>query len=101
LRYGARAFQASGERRDRSAESLALHVASRDTEGKPRVALSMRLRPRRWSASLSGERRYRTGRAHDLEQWGGEQQLEARVRRIEPAGFTKISALGLSRTAPG
>ena len=30
-----------------------------------------------------------------IEQWGGEQQLEARVRRIEPAGFTKISALGV------
>jgi HlyD family secretion protein len=30
-----------------------------------------------------------------IEQWGGERQLEARVRRIEPSGFTKISALGV------
>jgi hypothetical protein len=30
-----------------------------------------------------------------IEQWGGERQLEARVRRIEPSGFAKISALGV------
>jgi HlyD family secretion protein len=30
-----------------------------------------------------------------LEQWGGEEALEARVRLIEPGGFTKISALGV------
>jgi HlyD family secretion protein len=28
-------------------------------------------------------------------QWGGEEPLAARVRRIEPAGFMKISALGV------
>ena len=27
--------------------------------------------------------------------WGGEQVLAARVRRIEPSGFTKVSALGV------
>jgi HlyD family secretion protein len=27
--------------------------------------------------------------------WGGEQVLSARVRRIEPSGFTKVSALGV------
>jgi HlyD family secretion protein len=30
-----------------------------------------------------------------IEQWGGQKELEARVRRIEPSGFTKISALGV------
>jgi len=27
--------------------------------------------------------------------WGGDQELEARVARIEPTGFTKVSALGV------
>jgi HlyD family secretion protein len=30
-----------------------------------------------------------------VEQWGGDTPLKARVRRIEPAGFMKISALGV------
>jgi HlyD family secretion protein len=30
-----------------------------------------------------------------LEHWGGDEPLLARVRRVEPAGFTKISALGV------
>ena len=30
-----------------------------------------------------------------LEQWGGDTPLEARVRWVEPAAFTKISALGV------
>jgi len=30
-----------------------------------------------------------------LEEWGGGEPLEARVRRVEPYGFTKISALGI------
>jgi HlyD family secretion protein len=30
-----------------------------------------------------------------LEQWGGREPLEARVRLVEPAAFTKISALGV------
>ncbi len=33
-------------------------------------------------------------RAH-IEGWGGPYRLEARVRRIDPAGFTKVSALGI------
>ncbi len=30
-----------------------------------------------------------------IEEWGGDHPLEAKVRRIEPSGFTKISALGV------
>lgn len=31
----------------------------------------------------------------ELEQWGGEKPLEGRVRLVEPAAFTKVSALGV------
>lgn len=30
-----------------------------------------------------------------LEEWGGDEPLAARVRRVEPLGFTKVSALGI------
>jgi HlyD family secretion protein len=39
--------------------------------------------------------RVRPGTRVFIEQWGGDQTLEGRVRRVEPAGFTKISALGV------
>ncbi len=35
------------------------------------------------------------GDSVDVEQWGGELPLKGRVRRVEPAAFTKISALGV------
>jgi HlyD family secretion protein len=35
------------------------------------------------------------GDAVEVEQWGGEAPLTGRVRRIEPAAFTKVSALGV------
>jgi len=39
--------------------------------------------------------RVKVGARAIVEQWGGEIALEGRVRRIEPAGFMKISALGV------
>ncbi len=30
-----------------------------------------------------------------IENWGGDRSLEGRVRRVEPFGFTKVSALGI------
>ena len=37
----------------------------------------------------------RPGAKAFLEQWGGEQPLEAVVRLVEPSAFTKVSALGV------
>jgi len=37
----------------------------------------------------------RPGQRVLIEQWGGEGTLEGRVRRVEPSGFLKISALGV------
>jgi HlyD family secretion protein len=37
----------------------------------------------------------RPGQQVHIEQWGGERPLAGRVRRVEPSGFTKISALGV------
>jgi HlyD family secretion protein len=39
--------------------------------------------------------RVKVGARAFVEQWGGDTPLPARVRRIEPAGFMKISALGV------
>ena len=39
--------------------------------------------------------RLHPGMAVELERWGGDETLEGRVRRIEPAGFTRVSALGV------
>ncbi len=39
--------------------------------------------------------RIRPGALVWIERWGGDGTLEARVRRIDPSGFTKISALGV------
>jgi HlyD family secretion protein len=35
------------------------------------------------------------GNAALIEQWGGSDPLQARVRRVEPSGFMKVSALGV------
>jgi HlyD family secretion protein len=35
------------------------------------------------------------GMAVRLHRWGGAEALDARVRRVEPVGFTKVSALGV------
>ena len=37
----------------------------------------------------------RPGTRVELEQWGGVEPLQARVRMVEPAAFTKVSALGV------
>jgi HlyD family secretion protein len=39
--------------------------------------------------------RVKPGSRAIIEQWGGDKPLAARVRRVEPSGFTKISALGV------
>ena len=39
--------------------------------------------------------RVRAGQSVVIEQWGGDKPLRGRVRRVEPSGFTKISALGV------
>ena len=39
--------------------------------------------------------RVRPGQPVVLEHWGGDESLHGQVRRVEPSGFTKISALGV------
>ncbi len=39
--------------------------------------------------------RIQTGAEVEVHEWGGETPLRARVRRIEPSAFTKVSALGV------
>jgi HlyD family secretion protein len=39
--------------------------------------------------------RVEAGQTVVIEQWGGDRQLSGTVRRVEPSGFTKISALGV------
>lgn len=39
--------------------------------------------------------RIKPGQPARIESWGGDKVLNARVKRIEPTGFTKVSALGI------
>ncbi len=39
--------------------------------------------------------RIKPGAPARIESWGGDKDLTAKVRRIEPTGFTKVSALGI------
>ncbi len=39
--------------------------------------------------------RIKPGDVARIESWGGDKDLTAKVRRIEPTGFTKVSALGI------
>jgi HlyD family secretion protein len=39
--------------------------------------------------------RIKPGALMQIEEWGGKKPLQARVRRVEPSGFTKVSALGV------
>jgi HlyD family secretion protein len=39
--------------------------------------------------------RVRPGMRVVIERWGGVDELEGRVRRVEPSGFTRVSALGV------
>jgi HlyD family secretion protein len=39
--------------------------------------------------------RVRPGARATVEEWGGDSALSATVRRVEPSGFTKVSALGV------
>jgi HlyD family secretion protein len=39
--------------------------------------------------------RVQPGQRAIIEAWGGPRELEGRVRRVEPFGFTKVSALGI------
>jgi len=39
--------------------------------------------------------RIKPGQSARIESWGGETILNAKVKRIEPTGFTKVSALGI------
>ncbi|PLX38984.1 MAG: secretion protein HlyD [Hyphomicrobiales bacterium] len=39
--------------------------------------------------------RVKVGAVARIDGWGGDSDIEARVKRIEPAGFTKVSALGI------
>lgn len=39
--------------------------------------------------------RLQPGMRVEFERWGGDEMLTGRVRRVEPSGFTKVSALGV------
>ena len=64
--------------------------------GEPLVELGDPSRIEIVSDLLSSDAvKVKPGAAVLLEQWGGDHPIRARVRRVEPSGFMKVSALGV------
>ncbi len=64
--------------------------------GEPLVELGDPSRIEVVSDLLSSDAvKVKPGAAVLLEQWGGDHPIRARVRRVEPSGFMKVSALGV------
>jgi len=119
----ARYASASAEHELEMAQAGLLQAVSGDDAGQPVTILSpidgVVLKRQRWSEAVvpAGEPLLELGdpenleivsdmlssdavKIHDgdpvlVEQWGGDEVLNGKVRRVEPYGFTKISALGV------
>ena len=87
-------------RRHRASRRRRAEAAARERVGRAR----RRAPPRDWRSAkprdrlgpaLDRRRRVSSRRRRVIEQWGGSQPLEGRVRRVEPSGFMKVSALGV------
>ncbi|MFO1328403.1 MAG: HlyD family efflux transporter periplasmic adaptor subunit [Rubrivivax sp.] len=77
---------------------LKVHLSSEATvaPGAPLVDLGDLSRLEVVSEMLTADAlQARPGSEVRIERWGGPQALQGRVRRVEPAAFTKVSALGV------
>lgn len=77
---------------------LKVHVASEATvaPGAPLIDIGDTARLEIVAELLTTDAlQARPGSAVRVERWGGTPVLQARVRRVEPAAFTKVSALGV------